>query len=107
MVGWLVEEKEGGLGDEEERQMRAHDPAAGKRFRELQRVTFFKPEAGENFFRARLERVVDVVVVLIGLEFLPAGCDVENRFVARGRAFLRKITEVRAAFPLDGAGVGL
>ena len=66
-----------------------------------------KPRPARIFFRAGLERVVDVVVVLVGLEFFSAGGDVENRLVARGGALLRQVAEVGAALPLDGAGVGL
>ena len=107
MVGRLVEQEEGGLGDEEPGEVGAHDPAAGEGFRELEGVAFLEAEAGEDFFRAGLEGVIDVVVVLVGLEFLAAGGDVENGFVAGGGALLREVTEVGAALPLDGAGVGL
>ena len=106
MVSRLVEEEQGGFGDEEAGEVGAHDPAAGKRFRELEGVALFEAEAGEDFFRAGFERVVDIVVVLVGLEFFAAGGDVENSFVAGGGALLREIAEVGTAFPLDGAGVG-
>ena len=106
MVRRFVEEQERGLGHEEAGEMSAHDPAAGKRFGELERVAFFEAETGEDFFRARLERVVDVVVVLVGFEFFAAGGDVENGLVAGRSAFLREVAEVGAAFPFDGAGVG-
>ena len=106
VVGRLVEEEERGFGDEQTREMGAHDPAAGKRFRQLVGVALLEAEAGEDFFRARLERVVDVVVVLVGFEFFAARRDVEDGFVAGGRAFLRQEAKVRAALPFDRAGVG-
>jgi hypothetical protein len=71
-------------------------------------IALLEAEAGEDLLGARLERVVDVVVVVVlRLEFLAAGGDVEDGLVADGGAFLRQVAEVGAAFPLDGALVGL
>jgi hypothetical protein len=106
MVRRLVKEEEGGFGDEEAGEVGAHDPAAGEGFGELVGVVGFEAEAIEDFAGARFEGVVDVVVVLGGLQFFAAGRDVEDGFVAGGRGFLGQVAEVGAAFPLDGAGVG-
>ena len=106
MVRRLVEQQERGLGDEQAREVRAHHPTAGESLRELVGVAFLEAEAGEDFLGPRLERVVDVEVVLSRLEFLAARRDVQDRLLARGRALLREKAEVRAALPLDRAGVG-
>jgi hypothetical protein len=106
MVGRLVQEQQRGLRYKKAGEVGAHDPAAGKRLREFVGIAFLESEAGENFLRARFESVVDVVVVVGRLEFLPAGCDVEDGFIAGWSAFLREKSEVCAAFPFDGAGVG-
>ena len=108
MIGRFVEEEERRLADEQACEVRAHDPAAGERLGELVVVGFAEAEAGEDLLRARLERVVDVpVVVVLGLELTAAGGDLQDRLVADGGAFLRKEAEVRAAFPFDEAFVGL
>jgi hypothetical protein len=66
-----------------------------------------KAESGEDFFRARLERPVDVVIVVVlGHELFAAGGDLQDGLVADGGAFLRQVAEVRAAFPLDRALIG-
>ena len=106
MVRRFVEEEECGFGDEETGEVGAHDPATGEGFGKLIGVAGFEAEAVEDFAGAGFERVVDVVVVVAGLELFAAGGDVEDSFVAGGRALLREVTEVGAAFPLDGAGVG-
>ena len=107
MVRRLVQEEEGRLAHQQAGQMGAHDPAAGKRLGELVTVALAKTEAGEDLLGPRLQRVVDVVVVVgLGLELGPARGDMENGLVARRRAFLGQETEVRAPFPGDGALVG-
>ena len=106
VVGRLVEDEEGGLGHEQAGEMGAHDPAAGEGLGELVGVTLLEAEAGEDFLGAGFEGPVDVpVVVILRLEFFPAGGDLEDGFVADGGAFLGQEAEVGATFPLDGAGV--
>ena len=106
MVRRLVEEEQRGFGDEEAGEVGAHDPAAGEGFGEFVGVVGFETEAVEDFAGAGFEGVVDVVVVIGGLEFFAGGRDVENGLVAGGGGLLREVAEVGAAFPLDGAGVG-
>ena len=108
VIGRFVEQQQGGLADEEAGEVGTHDPAAGEGLSDLLMVALAEAEASENFFRARLEGVVDIpVVVVLGLELAAAGGDLENRLIAGRRAFLGKEAEVRAAFPLDEAFVGL
>ena len=106
VVGRLVEDKQGGLGDEQAGEMGAHDPATGERLGELVGVTLLEAEAGEDLFGVGLEGPVDVpVVVVLRDQLFATGGDLEDGFVADGGAFLREKAEVGAAFPLDGTGV--
>jgi hypothetical protein len=71
-------------------------------------VVFAEAEAGEDLLGARLERVVDVpVVVVFGFKLSAAGRDLQDRLVADGSAFLREEAEVRAGLPFDEPFVGL
>jgi hypothetical protein len=107
VVGRLVEHEQGGLADEQAREVGAHHPAAGKGVGRLLMVGLAEAETGEDFLCARLERPVDVVIVVVFRdEFLAAGGDVQDGLVAHRGAFLRQIAEVGAAFPLDGPLVG-
>lgn len=109
VIGRLIEDEEGGLRYEESREVSAHDPAAGKRFGGESHFRILETEAGEDFARARFDRPIDVpvlIVVVDHVEFRPVSRDPENGFVADRSAFLRKKTEVRAAFPFNRAGIG-
>ena len=106
MVRRLVEQQERRLGDEQAREVRAHHPTAGESLRELVSVAFLEAEAGEDFLGARLERVVDVEVVLGRLEFFSARRYMKDRFLARGRAFLGQVAKGKAALHGDLAVVG-
>ncbi len=108
VVGRLVEHEQRGLADQQAGEVRAHDPAAGKGFGLLVMVGLAETEAGQDFLGARLERPVDVVIVVVFRdELLAAGGDREHGFLADRRAFLRQVAEIRPALPLDGALVGL
>ncbi len=108
VVGRLVEHQQRGLADQQAGEMRAHDPAAGEGLGLLVVVGFAEAQAGQDFLGARLERPVDVVVV-VGFrdELLAARGDRDDRFLADRRAFLRQIAEIRPALPFDRAFVGL
>ena len=104
MVGRLVEQQECGLTDQEPREVGPHHPAAGERLRQFEMVRFAKSQPGEDFFGPRLERVVDVVIVIVlGLELLATRCDVQDGFITHRRALLRQETKVRSPLPGDRA----
>ena len=134
VVGGLVEQEEIGLLHEEAGEVGAHHPAAAEFAGGAVKVLFAETEAGEYLLGLGIElvaaefvkAVVGVVMdffrvsgvnVVVGIpgqdEFAEAGefggdggGEFEDGFVPGGRAFLREIAEVDAAFLDDLAGVG-
>jgi len=119
VVGRLVQHQQVRGLDEEAREMRAHDPAAGERACGPVMVVLAKSEAGEDLFGARFEGVVvnrGIVRVRGGLlEVFPPAAgtrgrrthgQLQNSLFPRRHAFLGEETDGGAPLPGEGALIG-
>src|SRR5215472_17545941 len=97
MVRWLVKQQQIRFVGEQSRKMCAHHPAAGELARGSVKIRLSEAEAGEELLGLGDELTIVLVLMRYG--------DFKDGFLAYGLAFLREITEPRAAHECYVTGV--